>query len=155
MTIRALAAGAAVIFLAGPAFADCAQEAQKLDSAIVAHETGAAADDSAMPASPHQQQVLEGDKEGDKAAEESGLPATQHQEEVLSGDKEQVAETTGSTGNTEAVSPHQRQVVRELDEATRTQASDLVKAALEKAQAGDEQGCRAQLAEAKALLGTE
>jgi hypothetical protein len=115
--------------LAGPAWADCAQEIEALDETIVAAETGA-------------------------APQSGGLPATEHQEEVLSGDKEPMETAAGATGDVEAASPHQRQVTREVDDDTRAQASELVAEARVMAQAGDEEGCMAKVTETKELLGT-
>jgi hypothetical protein len=181
MTLRVLAAGAALSLLAGPAWADCAAEIEALDESIVAAETGAAPQDSALPATQHQAEVLSpdaagagagagagaepGDEQAAEAADGAGMPATEHQQQVLSGEQAPTEEApvetgagtaTGSgSGDVEAASPHQREVVRELDDDTKTQASALTDEARELAAAGDEAGCLAKVGEAKALLGTQ
>jgi hypothetical protein len=159
MTPRVLAAGAALSLLAGPAWADCAADIEALDESIVAAETGAAAQDGSLPATEHQEEVLSGSEAGDD------MPATEHQQQVLSGEQAPTEEApmetgagtaTGSgSGDVEAASPHQREVVRELDDDTKTQASALTDEARELAAAGDEAGCLAKVGEAKALLGTQ
>src|SRR3546814_21018975 len=104
-----------------------------------------------MPATEHQQEVLSGN---DQAVEQSDMPATQHQQEVLSGDSGDALETgAGPSGDVDATSPHQRQAVRELDDGTKTQASEMLDAARQTAAAGDEAGRQAELAETEALLG--
>ena len=177
MTLRVLAAGAALSLLAGPAWADCAAEIEALDESIVAAETGAAPQDSALPATQHQAEVLSpdaagagagaepGDEQAAEAADGADMPATEHQQQVLSGEQAPTEEApvetgagtaTGSgSGDVEAASPHQREVVRELDDDTKTQASALTDEARELAAAGDEAGCLAKVGEAKALLGTQ
>lgn len=148
---RILAAGAAMTLLAGPAWAACEDDIQALDEQIVAEETGATAPTDGMPATQHQQEVLSGD---DQAAEQSDMPATEHQQEVLSGDSGDALETgAGGSGDVEATSPHQRQAVRELDDDTKTQASEMLDEARQMAEAGDEAGCQAKVTEAEALLG--
>lgn len=130
MSLRILlAAGAATVLLAGPAWADCTQEIEALDDAIISAETGAAPPD------------------GD-------LPATEHQQQVLSGEEPPMETAAGATGEVEAASPHQRQVTREMDDDTRAQASELVNEARQMAEAGDEEGCMAKVNETRELLGT-
>lgn len=132
MSLRILAAGAALTLLASPAWADCQEEIQALDQQIVAAETGATTGDESLPATEHQQEVL-----GDEAPHETAAGAT------------------GSTGDVEATSPHQQQVVRELDDDTQAEASQMIDEARELAQAGDEQACMAKLAEIRELVGTQ
>ncbi|MEQ9609634.1 MAG: hypothetical protein RLN99_18395, partial [Kiloniellaceae bacterium] len=62
---------------------------------------------------------------------------------------------TGGTGDVEATSPHQRQVVREIDDDTRGEASQLLAEAEELAAAGDEEACMTKLEEVRALLPAE
>lgn len=151
LAARSLAAGAAMTLLAGPAWAACEDDIQALDEQVVAEETGAAPADGGLPATQHQQQVLSGD---DQAVEQSELPATQHQQQVLSGDNDDALETgAGGSGDVEATSPHQRQAVRELDDDTKTQASEMLDEARQMAEAGDEAGCQAKVTETEALLG--
>lgn len=80
-------AAAGTLLFAAPAVAHCQQELSDLEQPAVSAETGAATDNS-------------------------GMPATKHQEEVLSGKQQQSGtETTGTTtGTVEAISPHQKQV---------------------------------------------
>ena len=79
-------------------------------------------------------------------------PATEHQEQVMGGEQE---DDTAEVGGVEAASPHQKQVVREIPDEDRTQASTLLTEARDSAEAGDEQGCMEKLAEAKKLLGMD
>ena len=89
MAIRFLTTSAAILLLAGPAFADCSQELDSLKQAVTEAETGASTAESGMPATKHQEQVLKGDQQGDKAASgdaaagQAGVPASPHQEQVL------------------------------------------------------------------------
>ena len=89
MAIRFLTTSAAILLLAGPAFADCSQEIESLKQAVTEAETGASTAESGMPATKHQEQVLKGDQQGDKAASgdaaagQAGVPASPHQEQVL------------------------------------------------------------------------
>lgn len=125
MFIRLLTASALAVFVASPAFADCQQEVSKLDEAVVTAETGADA-----PATPHQEQVLGG------------------------GQTESATEGAGTaTGSVEAVSPHQREAVRELPDEDRTKVTTLLSEARDMATGGNEQGCMDKVAEAKTLLG--
>src|SRR3546814_219029 len=119
---QALAAGAAMTLLAGPAWAACEDDIQALDEQVVAAETGAAPADGGLPATEHQQEVLSGN---DQAVEQSDMHATQHQQEELSGDSGDALETgAGPSGAVAAPSPHQRQAGRDLAAGTTTQASD-------------------------------
>ena len=146
MTQRAiLAAGTALALLGAPmlsagAWAACADETQALNQQIVAAETGATTQGD-MPATEHQQEVLSG---ADKPAGEA--PPM----ETAAG-----ATGAGSTGDVEATSPHQRQVVRELDDDTRGEASQLLAEAEALAAAGDEDACMTKLEEVRALLPAE
>jgi hypothetical protein len=104
----------------------------------------------------------------------SDMPATEHQQQVLSGSGQTPEQTgdmpagdappmetaagatgAGATGDVEATSPHQRQVVREIDDETRDEASQLLAEAEALAAAGDEDGCMTKLEEARALLPAE
>ena len=155
MTLRVLAAGAAVALLAGPAWADCEQDIQALEEQMAAAETGAPSGESEMPATKHQSEVLSGDAqtEASGAVGESDMPATQHQQQVLSGGEPPLETGAGSTGDVEAASPHQRQVVREVEDSdNETQASARLEEARQLAAAGDEAGCQAKVDEAEALL---
>lgn len=165
MTLRFLAAGAALTLLAGPplagsAWADCAADIEALEPAVVTAETGAAPPSSELPATEHQAEVLEGSEAGDApavdAAREAGIPASEHQQEVLSGDEPPVETAAGPSGDVEAASPHQREATREVyDDETKAQASSLLAEARDLAAAGDEAGCQDKLTEAKQLIGTQ
>jgi len=146
MTHRALlAAGTAIALLGAPvlsagAWAACADETQALNQQIVAAETGAAPGGD-MPATEHQQEVLSG---ADKPAGDQ--PA---------GEAPPMETAAGGTGDVPAISPHQRQAVRELSDDNRAEAAELLADAEDLAAAGDEDGCRAKLEEVRALLPAE
>ncbi|WP_340118708.1 hypothetical protein [Pelagibius sp. 7325] len=150
MTHRTLlAAGTAIALLGGPmlssgAWAACADETQALNQQIVAAETGATMQGD-MPATEHQQEVMSGSGQtGDMPAGEA--PPM----ETAAG-----ATGTGGTGDVEATSPHQRQVVRSIDEDARTEAAQLLAEAEDLAAAGDEAACMTKLEEVRALLPAE
>jgi hypothetical protein len=136
MSGRMLITSALMVVLAGPAFADCAQELEGLDEAVVQAETGANPD-AAIPATQHQEQVLEGNQQGESSQAPSG-PSSAGQADV-------------------PASPHQQQRVAEASgaEAGGPQPAELVAEAREMAAAGDEEGCMQKVAEAKGLLGIE
>jgi hypothetical protein len=69
-----LIASAIMLAIAGPVFADCNQEIQSLDEAVTQAETGASTD-AALPATPHQEEVLAGSQQGGGAAP--------HQQQIL------------------------------------------------------------------------
>ena len=132
MHIRILTVSALAMFLASPALADCQQEVSKLDEPVVAAETGAETGEGGMPATVHQEQVLgENPTEGEAAG----------------------AGASADTTSVEAVSPHQREVMKDVPDGDRTQATPLLSEARDMAAAGNEQGCMDKLAEAKTLLG--
>ena len=132
MHIRILTVSALAMFLASPAFADCQQEVSKLDTTVIAAETGAETGEGGMPATAHQEQVLgENQTEGEAAGTGASADAA----------------------SVEAVSPHQREVLREVPDEDRTQATTLLSEARDMAAAGNEQGCMDKLAEVKTLLG--
>ncbi|PDT32716.1 MULTISPECIES: hypothetical protein [Sinorhizobium] len=127
MSIRLVAATAVTLLLAAPAFADCRQELEKLDQAIVSAETGG-----------------------------SGGAVTQHQEKVTAGEQKKGVgtEITGSTGTqTEAISPHQEQVTGTRTGESADKPSTLAAEARKMADAGDEAGCMKKLTEIKGLIG--
>ncbi|MCA1490526.1 hypothetical protein I6F11_06285 [Ensifer sp. NBAIM29] len=129
--IRHLTAAAVLPFLlASPAFADCSDELKKLEQTVVSAETGA-------------------------GGTGSGMPATQHQEEVLAGQQEKPvgSETTGSTNTQEAISPHQEEVLRDVE--PRDRPAELLSEARELAEAGNEQACMEKLPEIRSLIGVE
>ena len=88
MAMRFLTTGAAILLIAGPAFADCTQELESLKGAVTEVETGASTAATGLPATKHQEQVLAGDQ-GDKAASgasaggQADVPASPHQQQVL------------------------------------------------------------------------
>lgn len=147
-TLPVLAAAGALL-LAVPARADCLQQIERIDRAVVAAETGASAEQSGMPATKHQEQVLS----EEARVERSDMPASEHQKQVLSEPDEDRA-AAGSLGDSNAASPHQRQVTK-LDEGTREQASSLVDEARRLAESGREQACLGKVAEAEELIGVE
>ena len=62
---RMFASAAVFGLLAFPAFANCEQELIKLKDAVTTAETGATTEQSGVPATKHQEEVLSGDKAGD------------------------------------------------------------------------------------------
>ncbi len=134
MVFRNIAAGAALTLLATPAWADCQQEIDTLDQSVVAAETGAATGSGSLPATEHQQDVLSSGQESSEAPP--------------------METAAGATGDVEATSKHQRQVIGQLDEETRSQAAALLGEAQEMAQAGNEEACLDKITEVKELIGT-
>ncbi|MCT7378413.1 hypothetical protein [Chelativorans salis] len=131
MHMRILTASALALLLASPAFADCQEEVSNLEEAVIAAETGAETGETEMPATEHQEQALEEvQTEGETA-------------------------DTAVTGSVEALSEHQREVLREMPDEDRTEASTVLREARDMAAAGDEEGCMDKLTEAKTLLGLE
>lgn len=136
MSGRLLITSALMLVIAGPAFADCAQELQSLDEAVMQAETGASPD-AAFPATPHQEEVLRGDQQGETGEGSGGA---------------------SSAGAADVpASPHQQQVLEEAPsgEGGGQHPAELVAEAREMAAAGDEDGCMQRVAEAKSLLGME
>ena len=133
---RLLITSALMLVVAGPAFADCAQELASLDEAVVQAETGASPD-AAFPATPHQEQVLEGNQQGE-TGEGSGGPSSAGMADV-------------------PATPHQQQALQEAPsgEGDLQHPAELVADAREMAAAGDEEGCMQKVAEVKGLLGIE
>jgi hypothetical protein len=134
MSIRLATFTALSVMLAAPAFADCREELTKLEQPAVTAETGA-------------------------ATGESGMPATKHQEQVLQGTQGTSTETTGSTGaasdQVEAISPHQEEVTRGATGDDADQVAMLMSEARKMADAGDEAGCMQKVTELKDMMGTE
>ena len=133
-----LTAGAVILLVAGPALADCNHEVQNLKEATTQAETGASGAATGFPATPHQEQVLRGDQQGDKsavgasAAGPADVPASPHQQQVLK-------PAAGPAGSSDAVQ----------------QAADLLADAGDMSDAGNEEGCTQKAAQAKDLLGIE
>jgi hypothetical protein len=136
MSMHWMTTSAIVLLVAGPAFADCNQEVQSLKEALTQAETGASGAESGLPATPHQEQVLAGDQEGEEstagtgAAGQAEVPASPHQQQVLD-------PAAGPAGGSDAAQ----------------QAADLLAEAGDMSAAGDEQGCMQKAAQAKELLG--
>jgi hypothetical protein len=130
MSGRLLITSAIMLAIAGPAFADCNQEIQSLDEAITQAETGASAD-AALPATPHQEEVIAGSQQG--------------------------GEATGATASGQAdvpASPHQQQALAGT-EGGGQQPAELIAEARDMAKAGDEAGCMEKVAQTKELLGID
>ncbi len=133
MSIRLATFTALSVMLAAPAFADCREELTMLEQPAVTAETGA-------------------------ATGESGMPATKHQEQVLQGTQGPSTETTGSTSGAasnqvEAISPHQEEVTGEATGHDADQVATLMTEAREMADAGDEAGCMQKVTELKEMMG--
>ena len=140
MSMHILMTSAAMLLIAGPAFADCSQEIESLQAAVTQAETGASSTESGLPATPHQEQVLAGDQEGDEGETSAGgagqanMPASPHQQQVL------VEPAAGAAGS---------------DAGSGEQAAELIAEAGDMAEAGDEEGCMQKVTEAKGLLGVD
>jgi hypothetical protein len=135
MSMHVLMTTAAMLLIAGPAFADCSQEIESLKEAVTQAETGA-------------------------SSVESGIPATEHQEEVLAGDQqsEESESGAGAAGQADVpASPHQEQTLAEPAAGADSgqQAAELVAQAGEMSEAGDEEGCMEKVTQAKDLLGID
>jgi hypothetical protein len=137
MSIRLATFTALSVMLAAPAFADCREELTMLEQPAVTAETGA-------------------------ATSESGMPATKHQEQVLQDTQGTSTETTGSTSDTgaasdqvEAISPHQEEVTGGATGDDADQVATLMTEARQMADAGDEAGCMEKVTELKDLMGKE
>ncbi len=130
MFIRLFTIAAATLCFAAPAVAACQEELNNLKQPAVTAETGAATDNS-------------------------GMPATKHQEEVLPGKQQSSGtESTGSTtGAVEAISPHQKQVTDQPSGNQTEQIGQLMAEARKMVEAGDEQGCMKKVSELKNLMG--
>jgi hypothetical protein len=134
MSIRLATFTALSLVMAMPAFADCREELTKLEQPAVTAETGA-------------------------ATNQSGMPVTKHQEEVMPG-KQGTSEETGSTGGTtsgqvEGVSPHQKQVTGQPTDQPSDQVPKLMTEARQMAEAGDETGCMEKVTQLKELMGAK
>jgi hypothetical protein len=125
MPIRLFTIAAATLWFAAPAVADCQEELNNLKQPTVAAETGAVTDNS-------------------------GMPATKHQEEVLPGKQQDGGSTTGAV---EAISPHQKQVTDQPSTKPTDKIGQLMAEARKMVDAGDEQGCMKKVAELKNLMG--
>jgi hypothetical protein len=132
MSIRFLITSAVLLSIAGPAFADCNQEIERLNEAVTQAETGASTD--------------------------AALPATPHQEEVLAGDQQSESEeASGATSAGQAdvpASPHQQQALTETQGGDQ-QPADILAEARDMAEAGDEAGCMEKVTQVKDLLGLD
>ena len=127
---RVLLTSAFTLLFTGPAFADCNQAIQDVKEMVTEAETGAGSAGSALPASPHQEQVLPGKQSdtgaaGQSAAGQAEVPVSPHQQQVLAG---------GQAGQ---------------------QTAALIAQASEMAEAGDEQGCLQKVTEVKSVLGMD
>jgi hypothetical protein len=124
-----LAAASFGILLATPALADCKQDIESLDQAVIAAQTGA-------------------------STNETGMPATKHQEEVLPGQQQEDQTTTGAIAGGEATTPHQPQVTKGQP-TDKSRISELLGEARKLADAANEAACQEKVTELKTLLGTK
>jgi hypothetical protein len=132
MSMHVLITSAAMLLIAGPAFADCNREIERLNEAVSQAETGASTD-AAIPATPHQEEVLPGDQQSE--SEEAGGATSAGQEDV-------------------PVSPHQQQALTETQGGD-PQPADILAEARDMAEAGDEAGCMEKVTQVKDLLGLD
>ena len=132
MPVRFLIISAVLLSIAGPAFADCNQEIERLNEAVTEAETGASTD-AALPATPHQEEALAGEQQGE--SKEAGAATSAGQSDV-------------------PASPHQQQALAEA-EGDDQQPADIVAEAREMAEAGDEEGCMEKVTQVKDLLGID
>lgn len=138
MSARFLTTSAIMLLTAGPAFADCAEEIQRLEQAAIQAETGASSAGTGVPATKHQEEVLAGNQQTEESggvaggAGQSEMPASPHQQQV-------VGQKQGDHGNMGA----------------EQQPADLITQARDMAEADDEEGCMKKVVEAKSLLGID
>jgi hypothetical protein len=132
MPVRFLIISAVLLSTAGPVFADCNQEIERLNEAVTQAETGANTD-AALPATPHQEEALAGEQQGE--SKEAGAATSAGQSDV-------------------PASPHQQQALGEA-EGDDQQPADIVAEARDLAEAGDEEGCMEKVTQAKDLLGID
>jgi hypothetical protein len=132
MSVRFLITSAALLAIAGPAFADCNEEIERLSEAVTQAETGASTG-AAMPATPHQEEVLAGDQQSE--SEEAGGATSAGQTDV-------------------PASPHQQQALTETQGGGQ-QPADILAEARDMAEAGDEAGCMEKVTQVKDLLGID
>jgi hypothetical protein len=130
MLIRLFTLTAATLLFAAPAVADCQEELNNLKQPTVTAETGAVTDNSGMPATKHQEEVLPGKQQG-TGTEASG----------------------STTGAVEAISPHQKQVTDQPAGNPTDKISQLMADARKMVDAGDEQGCMKKVSELKNIMG--
>jgi hypothetical protein len=141
MSIRFVTTSAIFVLISGPAFADCSQEIDSLKETVTQAETGASSAETGLPATQHQEEVLAGDQQGDKSGAGAGdagqadVPASPHQQQVLA---DPAAGPAGSG-----------------DAAAGEQAADLIAAAGDMSEAGNEEGCMQKVTQAKDLLGID
>jgi hypothetical protein len=132
MPVRFLIIIAALLSSAGPVFADCNQEIERLNKAVTQAETGASTD-AALPATPHQEEALAGEQQGE--SKEAGAATSAGQSDV-------------------PASPHQQQALAEA-QGDAQQPADIVAEARDMAEAGDEEGCMQKVTQVKDLLGID
>ena len=133
--------GAGLALGTGPAWADCAADIGEFDAALVASETGSATGGE-MPATQHQEEVLSGSGNAEGTAGEA--PPM----ETAAGDP---------TGNVEAISPHQRDVIQALgedgvDQQTRDTLAVVIAEARAALESGDEAACQAKMEAAREMV---
>jgi hypothetical protein len=133
MSVRFLITSAALLSIAGPAFADCNQEIERLNAAVTQAETGASSATTGLPATPHQEEVLAGDQQSE--SEEAG------------------GATNAGQGNVPS-SPHQQEALAKAEGADQ-QPADILAEAGDMAAAGDEAGCMEKVTQVKSLLGVD
>jgi hypothetical protein len=167
MSMRFLMSSAAMLLIAGPAFADCSQEIETIKEVMTQAETGASSTEAGVPATRHQEQVLAGDQQGGESEAAAGgagqedVPASPHQQQVLAGDQQggESEAAAGRAGQADVpASPHQQQVLAEPaagEAGSGEQAAELVAQAGDMAEAGNEEGCMQKVTEAKNLLGID
>lgn len=133
--LLALITSVVALVLAGPALADCRQEIQTLSESVTQAETGASSADTGLPATPHQEEVLAGNQQGETA--------------------EAVGASDAGQGEMPA-SPHQQQALtQQTDQGGGQQPAALMAEARDMAEAGDEEGCMQKITQAKSLLGID
>jgi hypothetical protein len=125
-----IVSAAAVLALAPPALADCAQDIDQLDAQFKQAESQS----GQSAATPHQTQVIQGAQPQDTTA--GAMPST------------------GSAPDA-ASSTHQREALKGAGEASpQEQFAAQLQEARQLAQNGDQAGCMAKVEAARKLLGT-
>lgn len=124
-TTTSLATLVAVLFMMSPALADCQEDIAALEGQVTPAETGVAPDESGMPATEHQSQLLEGEQEtmqSSGTADSTTAPSSQHQEQTL----------------------------EEMEHSA--DVAELLQEARDHAEAGDQNACNDKVEEARSLL---
>ena len=133
MSMRLATFTALSVMLAAPALADCRAELRTLEQSAVTAETGAATNESGMPVTKHQEELLPGNQGANPGS----------------------TSDTGSAGQVESTSPHQEEVTGTAPGNDANQVATLMTEAREMADGGDEAGCMQKVTALKEMMGAK